>query len=435
MALLNHPHIASWVSETRRRMPALLASISIAALVAIAAGQPTQIWLVGLAAAWLTLGSLLLNAEPPPTLPAAYRLLPRALIWPWFSLRGNAPGFSPELLRTGILALGCFAAFGYLDNAPAPEQLPPTVGAFVRLMWICATVYLVIFYLRTIALIDTAPLPNLIRAFAWRALLFSMGIASIAYLGNDLEADFRSFHDHPGLAVLGLAAWLYVSILFRMAPSIGSVPSLAQGAASGRRLEQEAPALSALDRRRVATHEAGHFLVFAAVGALPDDFKIVVQDRQRQGSLGFIFTADAPSDILLPAAYHEWKMLLFLAGQAAEQSALGETTSGALDDLTRWQEEARKYLASGLGAIYFLPPADHLEVAHNQATLDALRASQRAMLKEFFNLNAASLDELAKTLEEKGELGRADLLPLVSLVKFPPGFPKLADNILSSKPA
>ncbi len=94
------------------------------------------------------------------------------------------------------------------------------------------------------------------------------------------------------------------------------------------------------ERRVVAYHEAGHALVAALTPNADPVFKVTIVPRGQ--ALGV--TAQLPDDDRrnYSRGYLEARMLVLLGGRAAEETALGEITTGASSDLQRVTELARR---------------------------------------------------------------------------------------------
>lgn len=183
------------------------------------------------------------------------------------------------------------------------------------------------------------------------------------------------------------------------------------------------PKQSERDLRYTAAHEAGHAMLYAAVDELPKDLKVCVNlQADDEGVLGFV-TAFELHHRLDEKGYAEWYMLVFLAGRAGEEFLLGESTLGAGSDHMRWVGIARAYLANHYRGVFYMAPQDRLELEQNEVKLELLQAEQRGMLKQFFEVNRNVYMELTEALLNKRKMGREDLIPFLSRVQLPEGFP------------
>lgn len=177
------------------------------------------------------------------------------------------------------------------------------------------------------------------------------------------------------------------------------------------------------DVRHIAAHEAGHALIYAALGQLPADVRLVVNEYQdTDRTLGFI-TGVNSEHLLTEKSFAEWHMLMLLAGQIGESIRLGEPTMGSCTDHRRWINEARLYLANQNKGIYYVEPQNKFEQEQNEVKLEALQTAQRELLHQFFDMNAEVYQQLADNLLDVRVMGHDDLMPYLSRVKLPEGFP------------
>lgn len=189
------------------------------------------------------------------------------------------------------------------------------------------------------------------------------------------------------------------------------------------------------DRDHAAAHEAGHIMVYAALEELPAGLCVELHDSaQPDGSLGF--AGCWSSDHQLPLrSFVEWRMVVDLAGQVAEQQLLGEATLGAIQDHEVWLKRARGYLSLQIRGSFYARPQNAFEQARNDDALEALRREQLDLLKGFFSQNAALLSEIAGALAEQGRMGLDDLRPLLARVILPEGFPRASGSNFKAEPS
>ena len=105
------------------------------------------------------------------------------------------------------------------------------------------------------------------------------------------------------------------------------------GVGSGRIMSDE-------ERRAVAYHEAGHALVSRALSTDTVVHKLSVVPRGRR--LGVAWLPESSDRLLYPRSVLIERMATLLAGRAAEEMILGESSGGASDDLSRVGEIARR---------------------------------------------------------------------------------------------
>lgn len=186
---------------------------------------------------------------------------------------------------------------------------------------------------------------------------------------------------------------------------------------------QQAKPFSAEDRRYTAAHEAGHALVYAALGRLPPDAKIVINDHPNSDSRGYV-RATVLDGRPLDRVMIEWNMLVLLAGKIGEIAIHGLSTLGSERDHQQWLWYARTYLCNHYQGVFFNEPKDSLEQASNVAKLDALQAKQTALLNTFFEMNAEVHQQLTDELLKVLTMDREAMIPFLSRVKLPDEFPR-----------
>lgn len=117
--------------------------------------------------------------------------------------------------------------------------------------------------------------------------------------------------------------------------------------------EQRTRLLSSKDRERVAYHEMGHALTAASLPGMDPVHKISIIPRSI-GALGYTMQRPTEDKFLITADELKHRMVVLMAGRAAEELIFGEVTTGAADDLARATDIARQIatrygMAPGLG--------------------------------------------------------------------------------------
>ena len=181
---------------------------------------------------------------------------------------------------------------------------------------------------------------------------------------------------------------------------------------------------TAEDRHIASIHEAGHALILAALPNIPDQFAMETFPSPNKGRLGSINLVDW-GGYLIPQNFVQIQLLCLLAGQQAEKFIFNEHFNGSSRDLRLWQQEAKDFLKSGFGELYFSPVENDYEAEQNRLTLERLRNEQGDLLSRFFQANQEVLRDLAKELLTKGKLLRAEVEPFLSQVQLIDGFPRL----------
>lgn len=236
-----------------------------------------------------------------------------------------------------------------------------------------------------------------------------------------------------GLSILALFA--FNQILYLLDRFLYSLQDLGQNSQRKAAGEQETdfeinwmPKLCTSEDMHVTSiHEAGHALVLAALPNISDGFNMEVLPQSQKGRLGSITAVDW-NGILRPKDFLQIELLCLLAGQQAEKFIFNEYFDGSQRDLRHWQTEAKDYLRSGFGELYFSPTENDYEAEQNKLALEKLRDVQIDLLSTFFEANQQVLQDLAKELQAKGKLSKTDVEPFLAQVQFVDGFPKLSQR-------
>lgn len=162
--------------------------------------------------------------------------------------------------------------------------------------------------------------------------------------------------------------------------------------------------LSEATRRRIAVHEAGHAVVAHFLGAGSVD---QVSIEPRGGSLGVTFVNRENDEPLYAEQELKVRLAMMLAGREAELLVIGNTSSGASDDLKRATEMATSMAGSlGFGQTFGLlsvagVPKELLGPDVQRAVLDEARLfleeAQRMVLK-MLHEERECLDDLTALL-------------------------------------
>jgi cell division protease FtsH len=99
--------------------------------------------------------------------------------------------------------------------------------------------------------------------------------------------------------------------------------------------------LNADERRRVAYHEMGHALVAASLPSADPVQKVSIIPRSI-GALGYTLQRPTEDRFLITSGELKDRMVVLLAGRAAEDLVFGEISTGAADDLAKVTDIARE---------------------------------------------------------------------------------------------
>lgn len=181
--------------------------------------------------------------------------------------------------------------------------------------------------------------------------------------------------------------------------------------------------LTALDRRIIAVHEAGHAVVLGLHRHLPLGLEIVIRKKSDDtGILGYC-TGPAWSHALDSKTHVEWEMLFALAGIEAERLLMGEISLGGASDYNNWNILAQKYLSGHDDLIFFLAPQNTWQEDHNNKTLIELKRSQQALVRDLLMANENILHLLSDQLEHDRKVAGQDLVDILDKVGAVAGCP------------
>ncbi|HSF64766.1 MAG TPA: ATP-dependent zinc metalloprotease FtsH [Paracoccaceae bacterium] len=106
-------------------------------------------------------------------------------------------------------------------------------------------------------------------------------------------------------------------------------------------MERRGRLLNPRERETVAWHEMGHALAAATLPGADPVHKVSIIPRTI-GALGYTMTRPTEDRFLITRGELENRMVMLLAGRAAEELGFGEISTGAADDLVRATDIARQ---------------------------------------------------------------------------------------------
>jgi cell division protease FtsH len=200
-------------------------------------------------------------------------------------------------------------------------------------------------------------------------------------------------------------------------------------------MERKGRLLNARERETVAWHEMGHALAAARLPGADPVHKVSIIPRTI-GALGYTMTRPTEDRFLITRSELENRMVMLLAGRAAEQLRFAEVSTGAADDLVRATDIARQIVTrfgmhEGLGQAVLeqdrggylgedrvgFTPRDHSEATAREVDL-----AVRELLKDAYDRALALLKEANADLEAGAHLlmDRETITP----ADFPPLVPR-----------
>jgi cell division protease FtsH len=182
---------------------------------------------------------------------------------------------------------------------------------------------------------------------------------------------------------------------------------------------QQARQLSPKERRIVAFHEAGHALCRKLLGLDPPEILSIVP---RGPALGFVGHSPREDSYMKSRDELLDEVVTLLGGRAAEEEVLGESYSGASDDLNRVQMVCKQMVSEfGMGVALdhngpppiAMPVGDYSvsDATRRDVDLAAINLAQQAhrRARALLAANRETLDDLAETALDRETLTREEL--------------------------
>ncbi|MFN6926140.1 MAG: ATP-dependent zinc metalloprotease FtsH [Tabrizicola sp.] len=198
-------------------------------------------------------------------------------------------------------------------------------------------------------------------------------------------------------------------------------------------MERKGRLLNPRERETVAWHEMGHALAAAQLPGADPVHKVSIIPRTI-GALGYTMTRPTEDRFLITRSELENRIVMLLAGRAAEQIRFAEVSTGAADDLVR-ATDIGKQIVTRFGMHEALGQAvleqdrsgflgeDRLSFTprdHSEATAREVDLAVRDLLKQAYDralallkASRADLEAGAKLLLERETITPADFPPLL----------------------
>ncbi|WP_149135087.1 metalloprotease (plasmid) [Cupriavidus metallidurans] len=174
--------------------------------------------------------------------------------------------------------------------------------------------------------------------------------------------------------------------------------------------------------RGVATHEAGHAVMYSLGDRVPEDALAYIDFDTISPNLGQVSLPTLKEgDISM--AMLEWKLYTYLAGMVAEVLRAGTHGMGVSGDLEGWSELVGPYLLLRSDVVYFANPSNELEIESNKREVAALKKHMLAVLTRFMRANWHVVERIADCLEEVDCLDHQQLAGLITGVVRTGGLP------------
>lgn len=318
-----------------------------------------------------------------------------------------------------------------LEHEAVPSH--PSVQSLMTLVQALGFCFLLIApatasFMHYFASYETSPLfwPQ-IKKILFGAWFYLLALRSIGEFGDEVYQLVVHNQEETIIFLLAVAiVWLIAKQSgVHRSPALGFERSFEAGAYAGfdKAITPSPTPSTDRDRQYTAAHEAGHALVYAALGALPPRVQVTVHEQaDEKGSLGFV-SALQSEHRLNDNTFAHWTMLVLLAGKIGESRIMQTPSLGSGNDHIHWVRVAHLYLSNHHRGIYYPQPETALEQDHNAAMLGSLQEEQRSMLAALFDMNDQVHKDMMAALLEQGTLLSFELIPFLARVRLPQGFP------------
>ena len=197
--------------------------------------------------------------------------------------------------------------------------------------------------------------------------------------------------------------------------------------------EKRSRVLNPTDKKRVAYHEMGHALAAASLKGADPVQKISIIPRSI-GALGYTMQRPTEDKFLITTEELKNRMVVLMAGRAAEELIFKEISTGAADDITRATDIARQIatrfgMVKALGqAVFEKPGSSYLsdnvvgvrQKDYSDDTADKIDLAVKRLIDEAYArakkilvLRRRDLEEGTKILLEKETITPEDFPPLL----------------------
>ncbi|MFS2156742.1 ATP-dependent zinc metalloprotease FtsH [Pseudomonas sp. Pseusp122] len=204
-------------------------------------------------------------------------------------------------------------------------------------------------------------------------------------------------------------------------------------------LERKSSLLRPEERQVVAYHEMGHALAASHLPAMDPVHKVSIVPRAI-GSLGYTLQRPTEDHFLISCQMLKDRIVVLMAGRAAEDLVYGQTSTGAADDLVRATDIARQLITRfGMSPELGQPVLEQQNVTYlgeqmqsnrvrdySEQTAREIDLGIRALLddaygraKALLQAHRADLDKGARLLMEKESLTAEEFAPLRPMQSTP----------------
>ena len=269
-----------------------------------------------------------------------------------------------------------------------------------------------------------------------RAAILNVHLRKVQHEKLDIEAIAGLTPGFTGAELANLVNEAAIQATRRGASKVGMADITAALERIVAGLERKGRLLNPAERHAVAVHEMGHALAAASIPGADPVHKVSIIPRSI-GALGYTMQRPTEDRFLITRAELESRMVVLLAGRAAEDVVLGEISTGAADDLARVTDIARQVVTRfgmhpALGQAVLEPerggflgedrfaitPRDHSEETAREVDLAVRELIERAYerAKELLAARRSDLDAGTDLLLERETITPEDF-PALSPAK------------------
>lgn len=325
----------------------------------------------------------------------------------------------PTALITSLMLVITIAAY---SNRHVPEvAIAQQVQSMVDILGLLTVFLIPMFHIVSFTPTAALSAASMVKQLIWGVTAYSCALWVIGAVGDDVyHWSLANPTETVALAISLMICWAILN--FSLRPS--NVPTYNHGYISAKGVLLRSREATTRDKQYIAAHEAGHALVYAALGGLPSYVKVSINDQpDDQGVLGSV-TGISNAHLLEEKSFAEWRMLVCLAGKLGETVIHGESTLGSRNDHQMWVSIARVYLANHYQGMFYDDPQNKFEHEQNEHQLEKLQEEQVSVLRKFFNCNSVVFKELVSALLENRSMAREDLYLFLNRVTLPGDIPR-----------
>lgn len=315
---------------------------------------------------------------------------------------------SAKIFKLAFLSVFFVATFEHYSNIKIDKSLL-AINDFLNFSLTCLFVFILLSMGAGRSINGEKIRQNEKLIFAFSLVEFFYYSYVISYAIKVFGSDILKFIDANGSAVIFCLILLVLIVkiqgnLFPPRTYSGGGEDLTSGTARK---------IHVIDKKTTAVHEAGHAMAMAALGFVPVGYKLVVLDEIiNDGTYGFVSGIQS-SSALRDKDFMEWHMLMLLSGIAAEKAIFGKCCSGGISDYEQWQAVANAYCINQFAGYYEIIPQNREILINQKFIKSTLQERHFFVLKEFFEINRAVLEDLSERAIQNKTLTDSDIAEIL----------------------